>query len=176
MSTRESFNTVKRVRKSFAKIDSPIETPNLVDIQRKSFEMFLQAHLPPEQRDPTGLQGVFQSVFPITDFNNTCSLEFESYSVEKPKYDVDECRLRGMTFAAPIKITVRLLVWEIDDQTKTRSIRGRERTRSLHGRSSAHDRNGFFHHQRHRTCCCISAAPFSRRVFRSRRWHDSRQR
>jgi DNA-directed RNA polymerase subunit beta len=123
MSVRENFNTVKRVRKSFAKITSPIETPNLVDIQRKSFELFLQSTVPADKREPTGLQGVFKSVFPISDFNNTCSLEFENYSVEKPKYDVDECRLRGMTYAAPIKITVRLLVWEIDDQTKTRSIR-----------------------------------------------------
>ena len=123
MSTRESFNTVKRVRKSFAKISSPIETPNLVDIQRKSFELFLQSGVSPEKRENIGLQGVFKSVFPISDFNDTCSLEFESYSVEKPKYDVDECRLRGMTYAAPIKITVRLVVWEQDDSSKTRSIR-----------------------------------------------------
>jgi DNA-directed RNA polymerase subunit beta len=94
-----------------------------VDIQRKSFELFLQAGVAPDKRAPIGLQGVFKSVFPITDFNNTCSLEFESYTVEKPKYDVDECRLRGMTFAAPIKITIRLVVWEMDDQTKTRTIR-----------------------------------------------------
>ncbi len=123
MSTRESFDTVKRVRKSFAKIVSPIETPNLVDIQKKSFEQFLQSGVAADKRLPIGLQGVFKSVFPITDFNNTCSLEFESYAVEKPKYDVDECRLRGMTFAAPIKLTVRLVVWEMDDHTKTRSIR-----------------------------------------------------
>lgn len=123
MATTETFNTVKRVRKSFAHITSPIATPNLVDIQKKSFEQFLQANIAPEDREPIGLQGVFKSIFPVSDFNNTCSLEFESYSVEKPKYDVDECRLRGMTFAAPIKITVRLVVWEMDDQTKTKSIR-----------------------------------------------------
>jgi len=123
MAITENFNTVKRVRKSFAKITSPIETPNLVDIQKKSFEQFLQANVTPENREAIGLQGVFKSIFPVSDFNNTCSLEFESYSVEKPKYDVDECRLRGMTFAAPIKITVRLVVWEMDDQTKTKSIR-----------------------------------------------------
>jgi DNA-directed RNA polymerase subunit beta len=123
MATPESFNTVKRVRKSFAKIASPIETPNLVDIQKKSFDQFLQADLAADKREATGLQGVFKSIFPISDFNNTCSLEFENYSVEKPKYDVDECRLRGMTYAAPIKITVRLVVWEMDDQTKTKSIR-----------------------------------------------------
>ncbi len=123
MATSETFNTVKRVRKSFAKITSPIETPNLVDIQKKSFEQFLQATVGAEKRDPTGLQGVFNSIFPIHDFNNTCSLEFEGYAVEKPKYDVDECRLRGMTYAAPIKITVRLVVWEMDEQTKSKTIR-----------------------------------------------------
>ncbi|NCN42049.1 DNA-directed RNA polymerase subunit beta [bacterium] len=118
----ETFNTVKRVRKSFAKITSPIATPNLVDIQKKSFEQFLQAD-GFDGREDVGLQAVFKSIFPVSDFNNTCSLEFESYSVEKPKYDVDECRLRGMTYAAPIKITVRLVVWEMDDQTKAKSIR-----------------------------------------------------
>ncbi|NCN26810.1 DNA-directed RNA polymerase subunit beta [bacterium] len=123
MAIRESFDTVKRVRKSFAKIGSPIDTPNLVDIQKKSYEHFLQARVTPEEREDMGLQAVFKSVFPISDFNNTCSLEFESYSIEKPKYDVDECRLRGMTYAAPIKITVRLVVWETDEQTKTRNIR-----------------------------------------------------
>ncbi len=123
MSLRENFNTVKRVRKSFAKIVSPIQTPNLVDIQRKSFELFLQAEVAADKRQDIGLQAVFKSVFPISDYNNTCSLEFDSYSVEKPKYDVDECRLRGMTYAAPIKITVRLVVWESDEQSKTRTIR-----------------------------------------------------
>jgi len=123
MAIKESFENVKRVRKSFAKITSPIETPNLVDIQKKSFEQFLQAVVPPEKRKNVGLQGVFKSIFPINDFNNTCSLEFVSYSIEKPKYDVDECRLRGMTYAAPIKITVRLVVWEKDESSESRSIR-----------------------------------------------------
>jgi DNA-directed RNA polymerase subunit beta len=123
MPIKESFDAVKRVRKSFAKIGSPIETPNLVDIQKRSYEQFLQADVAAEKRDPIGLEAVFRSVFPISDFNNTCSLEFVSYSIEKPKYDVDECRLRGMTFAAPIKITVRLVVWETDEQSKSRNIR-----------------------------------------------------
>jgi DNA-directed RNA polymerase subunit beta len=123
MSIRDTFDTVKRVRKSFAKIGSPIEPPSLVEIQKKSFEQFLQARVPAEKREHVGLEGVFRSVFPVSDFNNTCSLEFESYSVEKPKYDVDECRLRGMTYAAPIKITVRLVVWETDEATKSKTIR-----------------------------------------------------
>jgi len=120
---QENFNSVKRVRKSFAKIENPIEAPNLVAIQKKSFYSFLQADTAPEERKNIGLQAVFKSVYPINDFNNTCSLEFESYSIEKPKYDLDECRIRGMTYAAPVKITVRLIVWEVDEQTKTRNIR-----------------------------------------------------
>jgi len=123
MSIKENFNTVKRVRKSFAKIKSPIEVPNLVDVQKKSFEHFLQKNVAPEEREDIGLQAVFKSVFPISDFNNTSSLEYVSYAIEKPKYDIDECRLRGMTYASPIKITVRLVVWEVDEQTKAKSIR-----------------------------------------------------
>jgi len=123
MGIQETFDNVKRVRKSFAKIGSTVDPPNLVDIQKKSFEQFLQADIAPEEREDFGLQAVFKSVFPISDFNNTCQLEFKYYSIEKPKYDVDECRLRGMTYAAPVKITVRLVVWEEDETTEVKSIR-----------------------------------------------------
>src|SRR5213075_2502452 len=76
-----------------------------------------------EQREDTGLQGVFKSVFPIKDFNETSSLEFVSYHLEKPKYDVDECHQRGMTYSAPIKVVVRLVVWDKDPDTGSQSIR-----------------------------------------------------
>ena len=104
------FSENRRVRKDFSKITSPVEIPNLIELQRKSYEKFLQAEVQPSKRDNSGLQAVFKSVFPIEDFNRTASLEFESYTLEKPKYDVGECRQRGMTFAAPLKITVRLVV------------------------------------------------------------------
>ena len=77
----------------------------------------------PNKRDNSGLQAVFKSVFPIEDFNRTASLEFESYTLERPKYDVGECRQRGMTFAAPLKITVRLVVYDVDEEAGTRNIR-----------------------------------------------------
>jgi DNA-directed RNA polymerase subunit beta len=112
-----------RVRKSFAKLKKPIEIPNLINIQKQSFEKFLQADISPEKRDDVGLQGVFKSVFPIRDFNETSSLEFVSYHLDKPKYDVDECRQRGMTFSAPIKVVVRLVVWDKDEETGAQSIR-----------------------------------------------------
>ena len=112
-----------RARKSFAKIGKIIDIPNLIDIQKQSYEKFLQKDTPLEKREEVGLQGVFKSVFPIKDFSETSSIEFVSYALDKPKYDVDECRQRGMTFAAPIKVTVRLVVWDTNEETGAQSIR-----------------------------------------------------
>ncbi|MEI7703389.1 MAG: DNA-directed RNA polymerase subunit beta [Deltaproteobacteria bacterium] len=112
-----------RARKNFGKIQKVADIPNLIAIQKSSYDKFLQAEVPPEKRDDTGLQGVFKSVFPIKDFNETSSLEFVSYHLEKPKYDVDECHQRGMTFSAPIKVVVRLVVWDKDEETGAQSIR-----------------------------------------------------
>ncbi len=112
-----------RIRKNFAKIPKIIDIPNLIDIQKYSYEKFLQADMPPEKREDVGLQGVFKSVFPIKDFNEQSSLEFVSYHLEKPKYDVDECHQRGMTYSAPIKVVVRLVVWDKDEETGAQSIR-----------------------------------------------------
>src|ERR1700679_1401060 len=104
-----------RVRKNYAKITKIIDIPNLIDIQKQSYEKFLQKDIPADQREDVGLQGVFKSVFPIKDFSETSSLEFVSYNLEKPKYDVDECRQRGMTFAAPIKVTTQLMIYDTRD-------------------------------------------------------------
>src|SRR6266851_4162787 len=112
-----------RVRKNYAKITKIIDIPNLIDIQKQSYEKFLQKDIPADQREDVGLQGVFKSVFPIKDFSETSSLEFVSYNLEKPKYDVDECRARGMTFAAPIKVVIRLVVWDVNEETGVQSIR-----------------------------------------------------
>jgi DNA-directed RNA polymerase subunit beta len=112
-----------RARKSFAKLKQVIEIPNLIDIQKRSYDKFLQMDVPLDRREDVGLQGVFKSVFPIKDFSETSSLEFVSYNLEKPKYDVDECRARGMTFAAPIKVVIRLVVWDVNEETGVQSIR-----------------------------------------------------
>lgn len=113
----------KRFRKEFGKFPPLIEIPDLIEVQKDSYDKFLQANSDPRSRTNTGLQGVFKSVFPISDFNNTASLDFESYVLETPKYDVDECRSRGMSFAAPLKVTVRLNVFDVDEQTQARTIR-----------------------------------------------------
>jgi len=112
-----------RIRKSFAKNKQVIEIPNLIELQKKSYEAFLLKDVDADRRDMDGLNGVFKSVFPISDFNNTSSLEFVGYTLEPSKYDVDECRQRGMTFAAPVKVTLRLIVFDVDEETEARSIR-----------------------------------------------------
>jgi DNA-directed RNA polymerase subunit beta len=112
-----------RVRKSYAKNKQVIDIPNLIELQKRSYEAFLQKNVDADKRGDVGLSGVFKSVFPITDFNNTASLEFVGYSLETPKYDVDECRQRGMSYAAPIKVTLRLVVFDVDEETEVRNIR-----------------------------------------------------
>ena len=117
------FTEGQRVRREFSKIKTPLEIPNLIELQRRSYDKFLQADVPADKRANIGLQAVFKSIFPIEDFDKTAALEFESYTLERPKYDVQECRQRGMTFAAPLKITVRLVVFDVEEETSNRNIR-----------------------------------------------------
>jgi len=133
-----------RARKSFAKIGKIIDIPNLIDIQKQSYEKFLQKDVPVEKREDVGLQGVFKSVFPIKDFSETSSIEFVSYTLDKPKYDVDECRQRGMTFAAPIKVTVRLVVWDTNEETGSQSIRDVKEQEVFFGEIPLMTENGTF--------------------------------
>jgi DNA-directed RNA polymerase subunit beta len=119
----KSFTGRKRIRKSFGRIPEIAPMPNLIDVQRASYEAFLQMNMPPDSRTQTGLQEVFRSVFPINDFAGRGRLEFVHYELEEPKYDVEECIQRGMTFAAPLKVILRLIVWDVDEDTGSRSIR-----------------------------------------------------
>ena len=119
----KSFTGQKRIRKSFGRIPEVAPMPNLIDVQRSSYEAFLQMNVAPDNRTQTGLQEVFKSVFPIDDFAGRGRLEFVDYELEEPKYDVEECIQRGMTFAAPLKVTLRLIVWDLDEDTGARSIR-----------------------------------------------------
>ncbi|HUE37871.1 MAG TPA: DNA-directed RNA polymerase subunit beta, partial [Candidatus Binatia bacterium] len=112
-----------RFRRHFGKIKRIIDIPNLIDIQKRSYDEFLQADAAPEARKDLGLQGVFKSVFPIKDFNETASLEFVGFSLGTPKYDVEECHQRGMTYAAPLKVTIQLVIWDVDAQSNMRAIK-----------------------------------------------------
>ncbi len=104
-----------RVRKNLGRVRRIVDVPNLIDIQKSSYDKFLQMNIPPNEREEVGLQLVFRSVFPIKDFNGTSELVFVSYNLETPKYDVDECRQRGMTYSAPIKVTNQLMIYDTRD-------------------------------------------------------------
>src|SRR3954468_7884897 len=119
----QTFTGRKRVRKFFGKIQEVAEMPNLIEVQKASYDQFLLVQEPPGGRPDEGLQGVFKSVFPIKDFSNTSQLDFVGYEFEAPKYDVEECRQRGMTFAAPLKVKLRLIVFDVDEETGARSVK-----------------------------------------------------
>ncbi len=118
-----SFTGRKRVRKYFGRIAEVTPIPNLIDVQRKSYESFLQRDVAPGDRLQAGLQEVLKTVFPIKDFAEKAEIEFVQYEFEEPKYDVEECQQRGMTYAAPLRVTLRLIVWDLDDDSGARSIR-----------------------------------------------------
>ncbi len=119
-----SFTGRKRVRKTFGRIREVAEMPNLIEVQKLSYDHFLQEDVGPDVRDPdVGIEAVFRSVFPITDFSETSVLEYVRYEFEEPKYDVEECMQRGMTYAAPLKVTLRLIVFDVDEETGVKSVK-----------------------------------------------------
>ena len=119
----QTFTGRKRIRKFFGSIREVAEMPNLIEVQKASYDQFLLVDEPKGGRPDEGLQSVFKSVFPISDFSSTALLEFVKYEFEQPKYDVDECRQRGMTFAAPLKVTLRLIVFDVDPETQAKSVK-----------------------------------------------------
>ena len=114
---------MERVRKNFATAPSVMEPPHLISMQRISYEKFLQMDVDAGARENFGLQGIFKNVFPINDFNGLCSLEFVRYNFGEPKYTVDECLQRGMTYEIPLKITVRLITHDVDAVTGVQTLR-----------------------------------------------------
>jgi len=118
-----SFTQKKRIRKSFGRIPEAIRMPNLIEVQRSSYEQFLQRDVRPANRIDDGLEAVFKSVFPVKDFNERATLEYVSYEFEEPKYDVEECIQRDITYAAPLKVKLRLIVFEMDEDTGARSVK-----------------------------------------------------
>jgi DNA-directed RNA polymerase subunit beta len=113
----------KRLRRFYGKIREVLEMPNLIEVQKSSYDLFLNSGDQPEPQDGEGIKGVFQSAFPIKDFNETSVLEFVSYELEKPKYDVEECMQRDMTYAAPLKVKLRLIVFDVDEDTGAKSVK-----------------------------------------------------
>ena len=137
-----------RHRTNLGKVNSIVDVPNLIGIQKRSYDKFLQSDIDPKERDEIGLEGVFKGVFPIKDFDGTSELVYVGYSLERPKYDVDECRQRGMTFAAPIKVTTQLMVYDAREGGE-RIVRDIKEQEVYFGGNSFDDRNRYVHHQRH---------------------------
>ncbi len=117
------MNKINRVRKNFAKTKKIVVAPHLIEMQRLSYDKFLQLGIQPDEREDVGLQAIFKSIFPISDFNGVCFLEFVRYNFGEPKYTVEECVERGMTYDVPIKITVRLVTYDTDPTTGVQNIR-----------------------------------------------------
>jgi DNA-directed RNA polymerase subunit beta len=120
---RRSFTDRKRFRKSFGQIEEVASLPNLIELQKKSYDLFLQRDIPHEKRKLIGLHEVLESTFPIRDFSGKAQVEYFKYDFDSPKYDEEECRHRGLTYASALKATFRLVMWDIDDATGARSIR-----------------------------------------------------
>src|SRR6195952_2585004 len=118
-----SFTGRKRLRKNFGKIQEIAQMPNLIEVQRTSYDQFLQLHKPDPARKDEGLEAVFRQVFPIKDFSESSLLEYVDYHFEDPKYDVQECQQRSMTYAAPLKVTLRLIVFDVDQETGAKSVK-----------------------------------------------------
>ncbi|WP_226783222.1 DNA-directed RNA polymerase subunit beta [Oceaniglobus trochenteri] len=118
-----TFLGQKRLRKYYGKIREVLEMPNLIEVQKSSYDLFLRSGDQDQPMDGEGIKGVFQSVFPIKDFNETAVLEFVKYELEKPKYDVEECQQRDMTYSAPLKVTLRLIVFDVDEDTGAKSVK-----------------------------------------------------
>ena len=119
----QAFTGRKRIRKFFGSIGDVAEMPNLIEVQKASYDQFLMVEEVKGGRPDEGLQAVFKSVFPISDFSNTALLEFVRYDFDPPKYDVDECRQRSLTFSAPLKVTLRLIVFDVDEDTGAKSVK-----------------------------------------------------
>jgi len=112
-----------KARCTFGRIPEVIQVPDLIRVQKESYDRFLQRGASPEKRGDFGLHGIFKSIFPIADYNKTATLEYVGYVLDDPKYDVEECRQRGITYAAPMRVTVRLVMWDVDPETAVRDIR-----------------------------------------------------
>ena len=117
---------VLRKRLNFGKVPPILEIPNLIEIQKRSFEKFLQKDIPADKKEDSGLQAAFLSVFPILDYNETASIEFLGYTLGEPKFSIRDCLQKGITYAAPLKIKVKLNLWEFELKGSKRLKESRE--------------------------------------------------
>ena len=163
----------KRIRRMFGKIREVADMPNLIEVQKSSYDLFLNSGDQPERLPDVGIQGVFNSVFPIKDFNETSTLEFVRYELEAPKFDVEECQARDMTYAAPLKVTLRLIVFEVDEETQARSVKDIKEQDVYMGDMPLMTHNGTFVVNGTERVIVSADAPLARRVLQPRFRQDA---
>jgi hypothetical protein len=173
MGAQTGFSGRRRIRKFFGHITEAAQMPNLIEVQKSSYDQFLMVEKPEGGRGDEGLQAVFKSVFPISDFAGTAMLEFVNYEFDAPKYDVEECRQRDMTYAAPLKVTLRLIVFDVDVDTGAKSVKDIKEQDVYMGDMPLMTDNGTFRHQRHRARHRQPDAPLAGRVLRPRQGQDA---
>ena len=117
-----SFTGKKNIRKNFGKLKESLSIPNLIEVQKNSYKELTENNIKADQNLIKGFDRVFKSIFPIEDLNDKASLEYVSYRLEKPKFDVDECIARGLTYSAALKCTLRLVVFDINQEDNTKDI------------------------------------------------------
>ncbi len=159
-----SFTEKKRIRKSFAKRSSVLDIPFLLATQLESFSAFLQAEIPAARRKNEGLQAAFTSIFPIVSHSGNARLEFVSYMLGAPAFDVTECQQRGLTYASSLRAKVRLVIMDREVPDTIKEVKEQE---VLHGRTPADDDQRLVRHQRHRAGHRFPAPSFARRLLRT---------
>lgn len=159
-----SYTEKKRIRKDFGKLPQVMDVPYLLAIQLDSYYDFLQQDRSPEERLEVGLHAAFKSVFPIESFSGNAALEYVSYRFGTPAFDVKECQLRGVTYSAPLRVKVRLIIYDRDSSNKAiKDIKEQE----VYMGKSPDDRERYLRGQRHRAGHRLPAAPFAGCVLRS---------
>ena len=160
-----SFTEKKRIRKDFGHLQSVLDVPYLLATQIESYREFLETGPKSKAVEDRGLHAAFQSVFPIESYSGDAALEYVSYRLGKPMFDVKECQLRGLTYAASLRVKLRLVLYDKESAGDKKAVKDVKEQRGLHGRNPADDGHRYVHHQRHRASHRFSVAPLTRCVF-----------
>ena len=161
-----TFTEKKRIRKSFGKRGSVHPVPYLLQTQKDSYRNFLQAGTAPDQRIDQGLQAAFKSVFPIESYNGNATLDFVTYRLGNPPFDVKECRQRGLIYSAPLRVVLRLMVFEKSESSGAKSVKKVTEQEVYMGEIPLNDRQRHLRHQRYRAGNRFAASPFAGGVLR----------
>jgi hypothetical protein len=167
-----SFTEKKRIRKDFGKLPGILKVPYLLSIQLDSYRQFLQEK-GARKREDMGLHAAFKSVFPIVSYSGNAALEYVSYRLGEPVFDVKECQLRGLTYAAPLRVLVRLIIYDKESSGAKKKVKDIREQEVYIGEMPLDDRERHLRHQRHRARHRLAAAPLAGRVLRSRQGQDA---